>query len=229
MASYNGARFIEEQIISILNQLGINDELIISDDGSTDETINIIKRIEDDRIKLVVNKGERGYTKNFENALKNATGEIFFLSDQDDVWLPTKVSKCIDVLKTSNFVMSDAYLTDTNLNRKEYTHFDCHNVKKGFFINLLKTRYVGAFMAFDKNVYDYIMPFPKKSKLSPHDYWITLVVESKFKTTLIHEPLVLYRRHDSNLTGKRQGRTLYLMIMQRLYSLFSLQNRNIRR
>ena len=91
MASYNGEKYIKEQIDSILKQLSDEDELVISDDGSTDNTLSVIQSIHDKRIKLIHNQGEHGYSRNFENALKNSKGDYIFLSDQDDVWKDNKV------------------------------------------------------------------------------------------------------------------------------------------
>ena len=91
IATYNGEKFIEEQIRSILLQLDSHDEIVISDDHSTDKTIQIIKSINDDRIKIIYNKNNKGYTNNFENAISKASGDFIYLSDQDDVWKPTKV------------------------------------------------------------------------------------------------------------------------------------------
>ena len=92
MATYNGEKYIQEQIDSILKNLEKKDELIISDDGSNDGTIEIIKKNikKDNRIKLI-NGPKRGVIKNFENALLNCNGDYIFLSDQDDIWLPNKV------------------------------------------------------------------------------------------------------------------------------------------
>ena len=84
IATYNGEKFIKQQIDSILVQLFDGDELLISDDNSTDRTVEIIKQIADSRIKLFFNK-EKGYTSNFENVLKQVSGDIVFLSDQDEI------------------------------------------------------------------------------------------------------------------------------------------------
>ena len=91
LASYNGAQYIEEQLKSILPQLNPTDEVILSDDHSADNTVQLVQALNDPRIKLIQNEGERGYTRNFENALNHATGDILFLSDQDDVWHDDKV------------------------------------------------------------------------------------------------------------------------------------------
>ncbi|MDE5758415.1 MAG: glycosyltransferase, partial [Allobaculum sp.] len=87
IATYNGERYIETQIRSILDQLNEDDEIIISDDSSTDRTLDIIRSLNDSRIKLFAGNKFHSRTFNFENALKQATGDFIFLSDQDDIWL----------------------------------------------------------------------------------------------------------------------------------------------
>ena len=87
IATYNGEKYIKEQLLSILPQLGKKDEVIISDDHSTDNTLDIVKGLNDNRIKIVMNNREKGYTSNFENALSYAIGDYIFLSDQDDIWM----------------------------------------------------------------------------------------------------------------------------------------------
>ena len=84
MATYNGEKYLREQVGSILTQLGENDELVVSDDGSTDSTIDILKSYNDPRIKIFINTGRHGVNSNFENALRHADGDYIFLSDQDD-------------------------------------------------------------------------------------------------------------------------------------------------
>ena len=93
MATYNGSRYIKEQIDSILSQLSALDELIISDDHSTDSTYKIIKSYNDNRIKFYLNELEKGVTHNFENALLHSKGDTIFLADQDDVWNKEKIQK----------------------------------------------------------------------------------------------------------------------------------------
>ena len=91
IATYNGEKYIKQQLLSILKQIKVNDEIIISDDHSTDKTFNIIKSFNDTRIKFFLNNKGKGYTRNFENALEKAHGDIIFLSDQDDIWIDNKV------------------------------------------------------------------------------------------------------------------------------------------
>lgn len=200
LASYNGERYIERQIESILLQLSLCDELVISDDNSTDNTLSIVENIRDRRIKIIRNNINVGYTKNFERALMHSIGDYIFLSDQDDVWLPNKVEIVMQDLQDVEFVVSNAKIVDANLNIIHQSHFDLYGTRQGFFLNLYKSRYIGACMAFRRNVLDKVIPFPQNSSLCPHDFWITLVAELYFSTKLEQRALLLYRRHGKNVS-----------------------------
>ena len=107
MATFNGEKYIKEQIQSILNQLSLDDEVIISDDGSSDKTLEVINHINDKRIKVFTNTHKHGFTHNFENALNHANGEYIFLSDQDDIWAEEKVNKVMESLIYNDLVIHD--------------------------------------------------------------------------------------------------------------------------
>ena len=90
IATFNGEKYISSQLDSILNQVVPVHEIIISDDMSTDNTIEIIKNCNNPIIKIFINKERLGVAKNFENAIKHANGDFIFLCDQDDIWLKNK-------------------------------------------------------------------------------------------------------------------------------------------
>ncbi len=227
IATYNGEKYLVEQLDSIMNQISLNDEVIISDDGSTDNTIDIIKSYNDKRIKLVFNKYERGYTGNFENALSYANGDYIFLADQDDIWNPQKVSTLLNSLIKFDFVVSDCEVVNEELDVIDESHFNTRKVKKGFMYNLLYTRYVGAAMAFNKDVLKKSLPFPVNRKYCAHDYWICLIAEKYFKTGLINTPLIKYRRHSSNASngGEKSSNSLLHKVLVRIYTLFHIIRR----
>lgn len=216
MATYNGEKYIEEQINSILAQLSSEDELVISDDGSTDQTLRIIQKFDDKRIKLYSNGGKRGYAHNFENALRFSSGDYIFFSDQDDVWLPDKVEKILPYLQKDNYVISDAYVTNDDLEIKGRLS-TWRKYKKGYWRNLYKSIYAGCTSAFTKNIKDYALPFPVSSFIQ-HDNWIGLLSELKFNVVYIGEPLIYYRRHDSNTSGvgAKSSKPIYYMFWYRL-------------
>ena len=224
IATYNGEKYIKEQLDSILPQLKIDDEIIISDDNSSDKTIEVVKKIKDKRIKIFINSKGQGYTKNFENALEKSSGEIIFLADQDDIWINNKVEISIKKLEKNDFVVSDCKIVDINLSILHKSHFKLREVKKGFIYNLFLTRYVGACMAFKREVLEKSLPFPSNTKLTAHDYWICLISELYFDVGLIDEPLVLYRRHGENASngGEQSKNTLFHKLKVRGYTLFNL-------
>lgn len=227
MASYNGSNYIVEQINSILSQLGPNDELIVTDDKSSDDTIELVKSIGDNRIRLFQNPKNLGYTRNFERALSLAEGKYIFLADQDDVWLPGKVDAVLKALQDYDMVVTDATVVDANLNVIEQSHFQSHDVKQGFWINFIRTRYIGACMAFRKKVLELALPFPLEYKKAQHDYWITLIAEKNFKVGLIRNPYLLYRRHGANASSGGIGNNTPISwrLQRRWYCLKELMKR----
>ena len=229
MATFNGGKYIEEQINSILVQLGGEDEIIISDDGSTDNTLEIIRKLDDDRIKLYQNNKLHGYAHNFENALIHASGDYIFFSDQDDVWLPNKVKTMLPYLQNDNFVISDAYITNEELEVKGKLS-TWRTYKKGYFQNLYKSIYAGCTCAFTKRIKDYVLPFPSTKHIQ-HDNWIGLLCELKFNVVYVDEPLILYRRHNSNTSGagSKSSKTPFFMIKYRGVLFFTTLVRFIKR
>lgn len=227
MATYNGEKYIKEQINSILFQLGDNDEIIISDDNSTDETLTIASGYSDERIKIFLNENQKGFSKNFENAINKASGDIIFICDQDDVWMDNKVEVMINELSKTSLVVHNASIVDGNLNLINDSHFDLYKVEKGFLKNFLKTRYVGACMAFKREILEKAIPFPENQKLCAYDYWLTLIAEYYFKVGLVQKPLIRYRRHINNAStgGTKSNNSLIKKINMRVYSLYHLLKR----
>lgn len=199
MATKNGAKYIGEQIDSILSQIGPDDELIISDDHSTDETRAIIASYDDSRIKLFVNKNIDGVVSNFENALRQASGEIIFLSDQDDVWMPDKISTMKHELLTHDVVISDCSVANDALEIFEPSFFAVNNSGKGIIRNIIKNSYMGCCMAFTRKVLEKALPFP--SNIPMHDMWIGLIGEMNYNVKFLDMPLVYYRRHQRNASS----------------------------
>lgn len=203
MATYNGEKHIWRQLMSILTQLEPNDELIISDDHSTDQTLHIIRQIADPRICVAINNGQRGPLGNFEQAIKRATGELILLADQDDVWLPNKVSIVRALLRDCDLILSDCKVIDERGTVLYESFFKHRGSKPGFFYNLYKNSYVGCCMAFRRDVLAYVLPFP--AGIHMHDWWIGLLVEAKGRVCFYPEPLIQYVRHGANAspTGEK--------------------------
>lgn len=230
MAVFNGEKYIQEQISSILEQLSPCDELIVSDDGSRDKTLDVVRAFGDDRIKIVFNECDKGYSGNFENSINNSSGDIIFLSDQDDIWMEGRVSRMVDVLANCDLVVCNAEYVDEYLKPLNQTLFMLRGDKKGFWNNIYKLRYLGACMAFRREIFAKILPFPKNKTLCPHDMWIALIGEFYFRVKTIEIPLILYRRHaETASTGGYKGNNgLLLMMLFRLYALFMVFGRLFR-
>lgn len=201
LAAFNGEDYIESQLESVLSQLRMGDEVVISDDSPNSKMSNLIKNMSknDARIKYVEGPC-KGVIKNFENAIKNTTGDVIFLCDQDDVWLDDKVKSVMrEIENGADLVLHDAIVTDNKLNIIYESFFINHNSKSGFLNNIIKNSYMGCCMAFKSKLKDDILPFPKG--LPMHDQWIGLVAEKKYKVKFLNKPLIFYRRHDKNVTG----------------------------
>ena len=203
MAVFNGEKYLREQIDSILPQLGKNDELIVSDDGSTDATLSILNDYNDDRI-TILKSDQSSIIKNFENALTYSNGEIIFLADQDDVWYPSKVAECLKHLQKYDLVFSNVRvfrddITDTEL------FYSKKGTKTGILRNLIKSNYIGATMAFNRRVLQKALPFPQGIYM--HDIWLAMTAEIVGKTFFIEKPLMGYRRHGENAsqTGEKSS------------------------
>lgn len=225
MASYNGEKYIREQLNSILNQLGPEDEVIVSDDGSQDNTCEEIKAIYDKRVHLIYNNNNHGFTQNFENALNNASGDIVFLSDQDDIWASNKVKKVVEGLERYDCVISDCITVDNDLKTIQESRFDAFKIHRPSAIqHIIKSRYLGCCMAFKRNVIERALPFPDRKDLVEHDIWLASVALVYYKTCLIKEPLVYYRRHGENASdgGFEKGYPFINKIYRRIYRVVEL-------
>lgn len=196
IATYNGEKYIKDQLDSILVQLHTDDEIIISDDSSTDKTIEIIKSFNDKRIVLYENQKFKSPIFNFENSLTYASGDYIFLSDQDDIWVPNKVKVMKEFLVNFDLVLSDTDIIDSNGNIQKKSFYQINGSKKGLVRNIVKNSYLGCTMAFNQKILQRSLPFPKD--IAMHDWWIGLIAELYGKTYFIDEKLIHYRRHGSN-------------------------------
>lgn len=196
MATFNGEKHIQHQLQSILNQLSADDEIIISDDGSTDQTIQIIRSFGDKRISIVFNESRKGPVGNFENAINHAKGDLIFLCDQDDVWQDTKLQRHIQLHDQFDLVISDAVVTNEVGLVIHPSFFKVRKSKAGLLYNLKKNRYIGCCMSMNRKIIHYALPFPPSIHM--HDWWIGLVAELKGKVFFCDDKLIHYVRHDSN-------------------------------
>lgn len=208
MPVYNGGKFLKEQLDSILIQLDESDEVIISDDGSTDNTLAIIAEFNDDRIHVISGTKSRHPSYNLERAIEAASGIYIMLSDQDDVWKPHKVAQILQALKGSSLVVHDCEVVDQNLKPLQPSFYKSHGSKAGFLNNIVRNSYLGCCMAFKAEVLKKALPFPRP--IGMHDIWIGLVAEMWHKTVFIDDNLLYYRRHDKNASTASSASRLNL-------------------
>jgi len=227
--TYNGEKYLEKQLNSILAQLSSNDEVIISDDSSTDNTISIIERYNDKRINLLKDNTFKSPIFNLENALMHAKGDYIFLSDQDDIWMPDKVQVCLSRIKGYDVVVSDCILIDANDKKISDSFYEINNSKTGFVNNFIKNSYLGCCLVFNRGILNYVLPFPKG--IAMHDIWIGLITEIIGKPRFISEKLIMYRRHGENLspTSGKSGFSIYFKILYRLKFLYYIACRMLRK
>lgn len=211
LATYNGEKFVKEQIESILNQTYENFNLIISDDASTDNTLNILEEYEkkDTRIKVFKKEKNEGLIDNFEFLLKNVTSDYFMFSDQDDIWKKDKIEKSINKLKeeSSGLVYTDLEIVDEKLNVIYPSYWKYKQIyKKIIKYNNFEALYLNNFvtgctiLAKSKYIKD-ILPLPRNSKFVLHDYWTALIISAKDKISYVEEPTIQYRQHKNNRVG----------------------------
>ena len=207
MATYNGARFVGAQLKSILDQLGSNDEVIVVDDHSTDETVAVIDQFKDSRIKLIENTTNHGPIYAFMTALNYAKGDYLFLSDQDDVSFPNKLTRVMTAFEKEKavVVVHDGIVTDQSLSRVDdsWNHFSHRVPSQSMIKTLIKNGYTGAMMAFSRELLPLVLPFPKQVPM--HDWWIALVaMKHHMKIVVLPDKLMYYRRHAGNVTGSHR-------------------------
>lgn len=218
LCTYNGEQFIEEQISSILNQTCKVDEIVVCDDCSTDGTVEIIKRIAecnvDSNIRIIINEKNLGVCANFERAVYECSGDIIFLSDQDDVWYPHKVKTIVDWFEKNpdkSVVFTDADLVDSNgkllykdktlwsyvgFYRKIQEQFDA-----GYSFEIVANRHrcTGATMALKR---DFVFHFSSCCKNGVyHDAIIALVASLHNKLGYVATKLIKYRIHGNQNAG----------------------------
>lgn len=237
MTTYNGAKYIKEQIESILSQISDDDEIIISDDGSVDNTLSILQSFNDKRIKIFSHKKfqRKKYifkfdltTRNMENAIKKSVGDFIFMADQDDIWERDRITSVLPFFDNYSLVINDCKVIDENRAVIYESYFDLINSKKGFVKNLSKNSYLGCCMAFKRDILQYVLPFPKQPV--PHDIWIGLISEIFGKVYFLQEKKILYRRHSNNLSNSAEvsNNTLLFKIRYRAILLNSIMQTTIK-
>lgn len=213
LCTYNGASYIQEQIESILNQTMPVDEIVICDDGSTDDTVSIIQQISSsipEKLRLIKNPTNLGLCANFINAISLCKGDIIFLSDQDDVWHNNKVEKLTHYLiqhPKIDLAFSDATLMGGRFNGQRMSdnlNFPKENRKMflaglAFELSLYQVYALGASMAVRKKLTDQIIR--KKPILNSHDHFLQFEASARDAIAYLDEPLYDYRIHENQTSN----------------------------
>lgn len=220
MAAFNGEKYLSEQIESIITQLQSDDELLISDDGSSDRTREIVLDYMARYPNIhLINGPQTGICKNFEHCINEAHNPIILLADQDDYWINGKIQAARVVFNEHpecNVFLHNAGYCDSEGNFLPGETFVDRGTRHGSFRNWLKSGYYGCCMGLRKSFADKILPFPVKGVL--HDQYIGLIAESEKSAFFSSEKWILHRIHGDNYT-KRQS--LRGMVKHRLRLLCS--------
>lgn len=214
LASYNGAKFIKEQIDSILKNTYQDWTLYICDDGSKDKTLEIVEDYVlkyPDKIKLYKNERNLGVAANFLFGAKRAEGDYIMFCDQDDVWLPNKIEYTIDQMKKSESrygtetpitVFTDAKVADVRLRILHNSFYESASIdvsKVDMAHMLMENKLQGCTIMFNRLLLDKIKEVPEFARY--HDWWIGLLSAAFGKIVYLNEPTLLYRQHGENIVG----------------------------
>jgi len=219
LCTYNGAKYLSSQLESYLAQTYPPGEVVVCDDCSQDETVSMLDefaRRAPFPVRILVNEQNIGSTKNFEKAISRCSGDIIFLSDQDDVWAPNKIERVVNEFDNDcevGMVFSDAELVEETLQPLGSNLFDTFErpdvwrrggiiKQEDLFSRLLKGNIVaGTTLAFRAKYNKAIIPIPTDVPQMIHDGWIAIVLSVTAKSVFLNEPLVKYRQHPEQQIG----------------------------
>lgn len=227
MAAFNGADHIGAQIESILSQLGFEDELIIVDDASLDDTVKIIEDFADTRIKLYRNTKNHGPTKSFDKALGLAQGDLVFLSDQDDVWYQHKVATIRHQFEINDLdmIIHDARITRAGKVVNESLFKVCKS-SPSLIRNLFSSTHTGCCMVLRHSALTQLLPIPSKKGIF-HDNWIGILSSCLRQRKLFLDiPLIDYQRHNNNVSTMRR-RSLIKILPERFNLIVAVTQRMV--
>jgi glycosyltransferase involved in cell wall biosynthesis len=229
MATYNGLKYLPIQIDTVVGQLQLGDELVVVDDASSDGTVDYIRSLQSRFIRLIENPANQGVFASFETGLLAATGDVIFLCDQDDVWLPGKrdtMTACFDADASVQVVISDAQLVDG----QGHVFAPSFMATRGGFhgsiwSTLVRNRYLGCAMAIRRDLLRVALPIPKRVPM--HDMWVGALGALLGRVDYVDRPLIQYRRHGGNVSPSTpQG--ILQMVRWRLTLAWLLATRMVR-
>ena len=214
MTTYNGEKYLREQIDSILAQSIQDFELVVCDDCSSDSTIEILEEYQqsDKRIKVYKNDSNLGFKKNFEKAISLCDGDYIALCDQDDIWSPEHLEILKEAIKDKILACGNAELIDKDGNSLGITFWEqeafdsvpSSDLGKAKSILLFRGSYQGAAMMIKRQIVKYALPIPEKYTF--HDSWLALVACFCGGIACVDIPILKYRRIEESVTGMRKRR-----------------------
>lgn len=223
MATYNGEKYVVEQMRSILKQLKHNDEVIVVDDFSSDNTLNLLRGLNDSRIRIYLNKRNMKHVFSFNRAISLAKKDVIFLADQDDVWIKDRVASMANKL-----IDSGAMLLSSNHDRIGNTIYlplyellsseSSKHFKNIFNIYMGKANYFGCCMAFRRDFVKLILPIP--SFVKSHDLWISIASNLIGSNVHMDEYTLRRRLHNENVSST--NRCIFMKIWARLIFTLSI-------
>lgn len=219
--TYNGEKYLCQQMDSILKNLSGQDEVVVSDDGSKDHTWELLERYAaaDPRVRLFHGPG-RGIIANVNAALLNCRGAYIYLSDQDDVWASDKVERIQQCFaqKKAHLIVHDNRIYNEDLQQElGSSFFAFRGCRPGFFRNIVKNSYIGCCMAFSAQLLEKALPIPEEIQM--HDQWLGLMNDLYYKDSFfLEEKLLWYRRHEDNASDFSRN-SLWVMIRNRMILL----------
>jgi len=240
MATYNGGKFISQQIDSILAQSYLNWQLVIRDDGSGDNTMNIIQEYTEkypDKIRLLTDSGTHlGTSLNFGRLMEHADGEYIMFSDQDDVWMENKIESTLNMIRAAELVYpnrpvlahTDLRVVDSSLNTIHDSLWGYQKLipEVGDNLNRIMAQNVvtGCTMMLNRKARDVSLPIPKEAIM--YDWWIAINVARYGRIVYLSTPSVLYRQHRRNQLGAQRARKINVVnFLKKLFHIKELLSR----
>lgn len=232
MATYNGEKYIKEQLQSIINQTYKNIEIVICDDCSTDSTCKIIREYQSeyDYIRLYENKTNLGFKRNFENVISKCNGEYIALCDQDDIWINNHLEKLLSIIGSSDIACGNALLVDSDNNsldcdlatQNNFDYIPANKEKLLYRVLLSSNPFQGASMLIRKSFFEIALPIPDNIRY--HDVWFATLASIFGKLNYCSDIITRYRQHFGTVTnhpinkdGKQKYKTLKLMLRKKYH------------
>jgi len=220
LCTYQGEAFLQQQLESLLAQTRLPDEIVAGDDASTDGSWDMLQefavsaQLRGVQVKLHRQSVNKGYVANFSDTLREASGDVLFLCDQDDVWYPAKLAEMEGRFLADpsiTLICSNAQLVDAGGESLAYTLFDALGLKphewraieggETFQVLLCRSMVTGATAAFRRELLDAALPVPEGWI---HDEWLAMVATVTGRVDAVRQALIDYRQHGENQIGMRR-------------------------